>query len=139
MKERVLISMIFNNVGFSNAKLKREKKALYYYMRSLRIKKDIGDVFGVGITLNNIGNIYRRKNDVKNARVYLEYSYGITQKIGDIQGEVIALENLSSLYKSMGDNDKAINYITRALRKAEENSLTYEIGDIKAILDSLNE
>ena len=81
MEEKVLISMVFNNMGFSYARQKNEKKALRYYKKALKIKEKIGDIFGVGITLNNIGNLYRQRNDLEKSIYLMNIGPGKIQKV----------------------------------------------------------
>ena len=58
-------------------------KALEYYTKSLKIKEEIGDKEGVGISLSSIGLIYSEQGDLSNALKYLNKSLRLYTEIGD--------------------------------------------------------
>jgi tetratricopeptide (TPR) repeat protein len=96
------------------------QKALEYYLRSLKIKEEVNDVNGIGISYNNIGGVYSYLGDYDKALDYFNKSLELRNKIGDRQGQSIALNNIGSTYLKKKDYKKAEEFCLRSLSIAEE-------------------
>jgi len=94
------------------------QKALEYYLRSLKIKEEVKDVTGIGISLNNIGGIYTFLKDYDKALEYFFRSYEIRVKIGDKGGQSIALNNIGTSYFRKMDYVNAEKYCLQSLEIA---------------------
>jgi serine phosphatase RsbU (regulator of sigma subunit)/Tfp pilus assembly protein PilF len=96
------------------------QKALEYYLRSLKIKEEINDVNGIGISLNNIGGVYNFLKEYDKALEYFNKSLELRTKIGDKQGQSIALNNIGTTYFKKGDHVNAEKFCLRSMDLAKE-------------------
>jgi serine phosphatase RsbU (regulator of sigma subunit)/Tfp pilus assembly protein PilF len=96
------------------------QKALEYYLRSLKIKEEINDVSGIGISLNNIGGIYGFLKEYDKALDYFKRSLSIREKIQDKQGQSIALNNIGTIYFKKEDYVNAEKFCLQSLEIAKE-------------------
>ncbi len=95
------------------------QKALEYYLRSLKIKEEIKDINGIGISLNNIGGIYNFLKDYDKALEYFNRSLVIRQKIDDKQGQSIAFNNIGTTYFRKLDYVQAEKYCLMSMDIAQ--------------------
>ena len=72
-------------------------KALEYYDKSLKIREELGDKYGMGYSLVNIGLVHYDKGEYNKAIEYLEKSLAIQKEIGF---KVIELFTTTYLYLS---------------------------------------
>jgi tetratricopeptide (TPR) repeat protein len=96
------------------------QKALEYYLRSLKVKEEVKDVNGIGISYNNIGGVYSFLGDYDKALDYFNKSLELRNKINDKQGQSIALNNIGSTYLKKKEYKKAEEFCLRSLAIAEE-------------------
>lgn len=74
VKSKEIESLALNNIGYIYDNQGDIVKALYYYDRSLKINKEIGNKFGVAQSLNNIGVIYDNQGNISKALDYYDKS-----------------------------------------------------------------
>ena len=86
-----------------------------YFIRSLEIINDIGDMEGISAIYNNIGVINFSKGRIEKSIKYFKQSLSIRRRIGDVRGIGICLNNLGFLYEDMGKSEKALQYNLQAL------------------------
>ena len=96
------------------------QKALEYYLRSLKIKEEIKDVNGIGISYNNLGGVYSFLGDYEKALEYFNKSLDLRKQTNDKQGMSIALNNLGTTYYKIKDYSKAEEYCLKSLELAQE-------------------
>ncbi|MBE9176622.1 tetratricopeptide repeat protein, partial [Synechocystis salina LEGE 06155] len=70
----------FNNIASIYDDLQQKKKALEYYERSLSIRKELNDLYGISTNLNNIGFVYSSLNQYEKALEYYKHSLAITME-----------------------------------------------------------
>ena len=73
-------------------------KAIDYYTKSLKIRKEIGDKQGIAMSYNNIGIIYTEQCDYTKAIDYYTKSLKIREDIGDKKGIASSLGNIGVIY-----------------------------------------
>ena len=76
----------------------REKKAIEYHERQVKISKEVGDRAGEGKAYSSLGYAYYTTRDFKNAIEYHERHLKITKEVGDRAGEARAHRNLGYAY-----------------------------------------
>jgi serine phosphatase RsbU (regulator of sigma subunit) len=96
------------------------QKALEYYLRSLKIKEEVNDVNGIGISLNNIGGIYNYLGYNDKALDYFRRSLILREKNNDKQGQSISLNNIGGIYFKKKDYKQAEENCLKSLEIAQE-------------------
>lgn len=111
---------IYNNIGLVFFKEEKYDDALAYYIKSIDIKKKIGDQLGVAVTYTNIGEVYKKMKKYDIAKVYFKKSYAISNEIDDREGAAFYLNNFGEISKSRNQLDSSIIYFKKALVVSEE-------------------
>ena len=120
-----------NNLGLISSNKGDIIQALYYYDKSLKIQKEIGDKKGMATSLNDLGAIYSDQGDIQKALNYYGKSLKIQEEIADKQGIAATINNLGLIYEDQGEVAKALNYFEKSLKMQEE------IGSKRGIASSL--
>lgn len=114
-----------------------QPKQLDYYLRSLKIREEIGDRLGIGHCYNNLGNFYLEKGDLDKAQENFELSLAIRKEIGQKNSIAASLNNLGNVFLQKEDYEKAIEYYKQALLLNEEtgnkHSAAIALGNIGLI------
>ncbi len=98
----------------------KHAKAIDYYTRSFKILEELGDKYGIALSLFNIGSHYEDLNEIDKAINYYTQSLEIREAIGDQQGVASSLNSIGNVYIYQGDYTKALEYNQDALAKALE-------------------
>src|SRR5439155_3124709 len=85
------------------------------YLESLRIRRDIGDRWGMVSSLNNLGNIARLRGENVDAANLYEEALKIAHELGDEWAATILLNNLGELARMRGDRSGARELATDSL------------------------
>ena len=117
------ISLAYNQMGSF-------KKTMEFAVKSLEIKKSIGDQLGVSSVYNHIGSMYRIQRNYLTALEYYYKALKIKEEIGDRMGLATSYNNIGIVFDLRGYPEKARQYYDRAL------DLRMEIGDIRRIAQS---
>ena len=104
-----------NNIGYVYKQRGNITKALEWYLKSLKIREEIGNKYGIANSINNIGRIYQIQGDMSKTLECYNRSLKIQNEIGDKQGASISLNNLGSIYNYQGDIAKALDFYNRSL------------------------
>jgi len=107
---------------------------LEYDLKSLRIKKEIDDKPGIGVSYINIGVFYQKLANYKLATLYCDSAIRIATAIHDINDERLAYDVLASVYSEAGKYKEA--YETHVKFKKLTDSIFNEdnskqLGDLK--------
>ena len=86
----------------------RSQEALIYFEKALRIRREVGDRRGEGVTLNNLGLVYNALGKQQEALSYFQQALDIRRKVGDRRGEGMALWNIGALYFERSRYDVAL-------------------------------
>lgn len=103
------LGIVFYNKG-------EYSKALDYYSKSLKLRKEIGDKKGLAATLNNMAIIYQDQAEYSKAIEHYTHSLSINEEIGDKMGEANCLSNIGRVFLEQNEPMKAIGYQTRSLK-----------------------
>lgn len=114
------LSAALNNIGFIYEHQGNIKKALEYYLKSLKTDEKIGNKEGIGMSLNNIALIYYYQDDVDKAMEYHQRSLAIRKEIGDKNGIAMSLNNIGYIYDNQNKLTIALEYYLKSLKIAEE-------------------
>ena len=134
VKTTLLISLAtsLNNIGYVYNNHGNFSKALDYYLRSLKIRKDIEDQEGISESINNIAYIYNSRGDVSKALEYYRKSLKICNETKNDAGIALGLHNIGMVYDVQGDLNLAIEHFQKSLAIRER------IGDKQGIAESLS-
>lgn len=103
-----------NNIAVTIQNKGNSALALQFYLKSLRLREEVRDSFGVGETLNNIGLIYHAQGNIPLAIEYYRQSLKLQELIGDYSGISTALLNLGVISSEQDDLEKAEDYFRRS-------------------------
>ncbi|MGB0896579.1 MAG: tetratricopeptide repeat-containing sensor histidine kinase [Flavobacteriaceae bacterium] len=119
-------SAALNNFGVHNYSIGQYETAIENYLRSLAIKKTIGDEKGIASVYNNLGGIYDNKGNSPKALEYYLKSLKIreTKFPNDLRSLSVSFNNVGQSYYNQGDINKAKYYFEKSLEiypKASDN------------------
>jgi tetratricopeptide (TPR) repeat protein len=106
------------------------------FQDSLKIARDLHDLYYQAIILNNLANVYHYNRQFEQARSAYQESLAISKEIGDRDGEAMALNNLGELAVLEGDYPQAVIFSEHALQIARQVG---EEWTIAACLNCLGE
>ena len=92
------------------------EKAMEYFMKSLCIHEEAGDLEGEGRAYSNIGAVYEHWGQYEKAMEYFTKSLCIHEEAGDLEGEGRAYSNIGAVYEHRGQYEKAMEYFMECLR-----------------------
>ncbi|MBC7864378.1 MAG: tetratricopeptide repeat protein [Bacteroidia bacterium] len=126
------LASALNNSGFICMDRGEISKALEFYIQSLKLEEETGDLVGTAYAYQNIGSVYNSQGNIREALEFYSKSLSIEEKLGDKFGIASSLNNIGFIYAHQGDTAKALEYYTRSLK------LKREIGDQNGIAITLN-
>ncbi|MFY9310993.1 MAG: tetratricopeptide repeat protein [Bacteroidia bacterium] len=110
----------FNNIGYVYKQQGNTTKALEWYDKSLKIRKQLDDKKGIAISFNNIGLIYNNLGDISKALDYYKSALKIQNEINDSRGIAISSNNIGYIYCIQGDVPRALEWYDKSLKIREE-------------------
>jgi len=125
-------STALNNLGIIAWDNAEYKKSIEFHLKSLKIRREIGDKKGEASSLNNIGLNYKSQGDYDKTLEYYTKSLLIQEKTGYQPGISSSLNNIGNLFWETGDFDKAIEYYNKSLVIQEKS------GDKKGMSVTMN-
>ena len=146
-----LTAKAYTNLGLLNRNKGDLDKSLYYYEKSLGIKKKQDDPYGTSTVLSGIGLIYYDQGDFDTAKEYFSRAVELGRKSKSKQALTHALNNLGLVYARNGEFDIALEYYLEALKYSLESdydlvtastynnmaNIHYMIGDIELAQENL--
>ncbi|MCK4979113.1 MAG: tetratricopeptide repeat-containing sensor histidine kinase, partial [Candidatus Delongbacteria bacterium] len=103
------ISTSYNNIGLIYNNLDDPKRALEYFIKSLKIDKETDNKTSLSRSLSNIGLVYKKLNDPERSLKSYEQSFQISKASGNKKGMATALTNLSTHFLEKGDYQKSLS------------------------------
>ncbi|HEY9671719.1 MAG TPA: tetratricopeptide repeat protein, partial [Waterburya sp.] len=91
------------------------REALQTYQQVLRIRQELGDKVGEGITLNNIGTVYLYQGEYATALEFYQQGLDIHKQVGNKAEEGTTLNNIGTVYLYQGEYSKALEFYQQAL------------------------
>ena len=109
----------------------RYPEAIAYLEKSLKIAREIGNLYGEADSFHNLGSVYNTLGEYQQAIDFHQQSLAIKREIGDRDGEGGNLCNLGNAYYGLGQYQRAIEFYQQAVevqrevgnREFESNSL----------------
>lgn len=130
-------SWALNIIGLSYDYLAKPDSALYFYQESIKLKRSINDLNGIGSVYSNIGVMYYFQNDFEKAVNYYnkaQQQYDLTK---NEKGSSGVYNNLGIIYKQQKKYDQAIHSYENALKIKEKLMDSTGISNALANLGSV--
>ena len=120
LKNNSLYSSIYNNLGILYKHKNDSKKAIEYFLKSIKYDKITKDSTGEAKSFINIANIYVSKGDFNKALKYYNLSKNILINFNDIKTLSKCYNGIGVVYYMKGNYDKAIEYFHNTLETKEK-------------------
>jgi two-component sensor histidine kinase/Tfp pilus assembly protein PilF len=116
---RLKITVLSNKSNFFKIKGDYDK-AIKYYLQSLELEKELGDLNKIATAYDVLGGYYKRNGDFVNALEYYNKSLKIriTNKNKKEEGQM--LNSIGYLYLNFGMHSQALEYFHKSLKIREE-------------------
>ena len=102
------------NIGGAYYYLSDFDTAVEHFIKSLEIRKKIGDKTDIINALNNLGIVQESLNNYEQALEYYLESMEIESEIGNKNGIAGSLNNIGMVYEKLSDYHKALEYFRRS-------------------------
>jgi len=80
------------------------KQALEAFDQALKIRREIGDLIGVVVTLNNLATVAQDQREDEQALRMFEEALAVAKEIGDRNKIALVLTNLGEVQRVMGNS-----------------------------------
>ncbi|NNE97548.1 MAG: tetratricopeptide repeat protein [Pyrinomonadaceae bacterium] len=129
-----LLGKALYGIGFYKFKLgsKSWDNALASLYKSLKIRREIGDTFGISQSLFTIGTIYQRRGKAEAAEKIYEESLQLAKDAKSIYMEGENERHIGYLFYLRGEFDSALPHFFRSLEK--RRTIGYDDGEIFALI-----
>jgi tetratricopeptide (TPR) repeat protein len=105
------LSSILNNLGIIEKDRGNYQHALDYLTRSIRLRRELGNIAGEVQTLNNLGDLFWKMGETRKALDTLQKVSLMARENQLLRSHTIALEKLAGIYYDLGDHKNA--YLTQ--------------------------
>jgi adenylate cyclase len=120
------------NQAFSYLIRSRYFQALDYYQRSLKIRTEMKDQFGIISSMNGIGIIYNELGDYAKSLEYFSRILELNESLGNQKVAAGNTINMAGCYYELGENEKALTFSNRGIQISED------IGHSRFLANVLN-
>lgn len=119
LSERNNLAAAYANLGVSFKRIEQFDSALYYYHKSNEIANELNDKQLLAQNALNMGNVLSEKGDSLKAEKMYRKSLEIAQSNNLIYGQYVNYVNLGQWYYDANLYEKAINFLTKSKKLAE--------------------
>jgi tetratricopeptide (TPR) repeat protein len=113
-----------HDLGTLYLQTRRFDEALPHLEAAVSIRRNLGDLVGLGASLNNVGAIHHNRGAGEMAAGFYREALSIKRGTGDLRGIASTAVNLGIALKSRGDVKGAVRFMEESL------SIRKRIGDI---------
>jgi tetratricopeptide (TPR) repeat protein/predicted Ser/Thr protein kinase len=103
-------------MGLAYEALNKPEEALENFQKSLKIKREIGQLRGAAASLSELGNVQAQLGKAKEAQASFEEALKIRRDIGDKRGVGATLLDFGNFVDDRGDHDQALKLYKESLR-----------------------
>lgn len=125
---KTMYSTYLNNLGFIWVGKGNSTIAIPYFIESLEIDKELGNIYGQAYSENNIGMVYLDEGKIDSALTYFQRSLKKYRKIKNKKGEALSLNNIGYILSKQGKIEKALACYHQSLKLREELNDIQEEG-----------
>ena len=115
------LSAFYQNLGIFCRQTQQHDSALYYYQKSLAIKKKIQDSVGISILNINIATLLIKQQKYDQAKPYMDFNVAYHLRKRDSSSLWYDYVNLSGIYIGKKQFEKAEGYLNSALLLAQKS------------------
>ncbi|MCS6905913.1 MAG: tetratricopeptide repeat protein [Bacteroidia bacterium] len=119
LEDKFLEAQALNLLGSVCFKEANYPKALNYFLQSLKIKEQIGELQTIGSTVLNIGVVYEALGNIPQAFKYYSKAEKIFIQYNDTLNLASVYSNLGNLYSIQDSAQQALMYHQKALKLRE--------------------
>ena len=128
-----------------------QSKALVYFLKALKLDKELENENGVAIWLSNIGSLYIETGKFKEAEQYIKRAIALDSTLGVVNGLRLDEEALSHLYDITGRHKEALIHFKKSMalkdslfnlenkKQLVQKEMNYEFEKKEAITKAENE
>lgn len=120
-----------HNIGIIHYNQGNYPLARKFYMKSLKIREQLGNKKGIADCYNRIGNVYKDRANYPLAMDYYQKSLAIREKLGDKKGIAYCYNDIGNIYDDQG-NPHALEYHLKSFK------IRSEIDDKRGLADTYN-
>ena len=91
---------------------------LAQHLKGLKLREEIGDKYGIAMTLSSIGNIHSQQGNHAQALEQYQQSLRTFEEIGDKASISMALNNTGVIHRLQGDHNRRKTWRPRSEREA---------------------
>ncbi|WP_223269923.1 tetratricopeptide repeat protein [Nostoc sp. 'Peltigera membranacea cyanobiont' 213] len=110
------IAVLLNNLGNVAEKQKQFDQAQSFYLKTLRIREDAGDLYKAASTYHNLGVLAQNQEKFDQALDYYLKALKIYQHAGDFYKAAGTYHQLGRLAQTQQQFDQAVDYYFKALK-----------------------
>jgi tetratricopeptide (TPR) repeat protein len=111
-KER---AALYDALGSSHFYQGAYPQAIEYWRKSLALRRDLADAYGIALSCYNLGLVYTRQSDFASAIRYCQESLQIRERIGDVWGSGASYNSLGILHYNLGAYPQALECYQKSL------------------------
>jgi tetratricopeptide (TPR) repeat protein len=129
-KDKLRIAQVLNNLGLASADIQEWQAGEEYYIRSLQIKREAGDLYGEASTLLNVSRVYRAEQKWDEARGALMTSAKLFEDVHDVVNAGRVLRELARLTRFLKADSATTHYANRAVecfRRADREAEAQDV------------
>ncbi len=108
-------SWSLNNMALTMMEIDQHDSALYYFEKSLKMKLELGDLYGASYTYSDMGTLFEKLN--QNEKALKSYELALEMKLS-LEG--INPETIGSAYNKIGKQNILIGQYTKAIENLEK-------------------
>ncbi len=116
-----------NNLGVLETDRGNVRKALHWHQEALRVREELGDFSGLGLSMANLGETFLTLGQISLARSYLESGISLLERYGNPENLIKELYLLLKTLLYLGELDKANKVLLklRRLRSMRDSESLY--------------
>ncbi|HYG18701.1 MAG TPA: tetratricopeptide repeat-containing sensor histidine kinase, partial [Ohtaekwangia sp.] len=116
LKDSVMISRDYNNIGNDHYDLGEYDDAFFYFTQSHRIASAVQDTFRMLVALHNVGRVFKELGQYDQAMDHLYLSKKMSEDQGDVVGIPYAYDEIGDVLLRRGEYDSALVMLKSSLR-----------------------
>jgi len=127
------LSLAYNNLGIIFSNKGDSNKAMEYYKKSLKLKKEVNGI-GDAISNLNIGDIYREREQLDSALKYFNIALKINKYDNNSYILSMIYHDFAMVFKERNEFSKAEDYVFKSIDIAVEKKLNSRVIEAYQLL-----
>lgn len=116
MRMEAFTGRLYNNMGLAHQQQQAHSPAVSYYELSLKAKRGVGDLLGIGRTAANICISYLERKNYARASYWRRKALSIIEKYELAFDRAFLLRRLGEIYCTQGREARGSDLLSEALR-----------------------